>query len=305
MSIVYKLNDTQVVKVFRQGITFVDVLHEYDMSLKAYNLGMPTPKPYEIVEISQASKVLKTTLSLREEWGKAYGIIYDLIKGETLSEAITKHPEHLTAYALQMSHLYQQLHSTIISKSDSHKKNTTLDGLGAIPNAHKSEAEAIRRITPIIGRQGAKHLLKILHSVPQGHSLLHCDLHPRNIMLCDGTLKIIDMGEVGYGNPLIDMSHVHALMTSGLIDIDHFMGFPAQYAKPLWDTVLHDYYNTLSHDEYVLTINTLGVVSLIRCFTWLAVSDGLPQEVITRFQHHFLHCVEDRWEEINTLISNE
>lgn len=305
MSIVYKLNDTQAVKVFRQGITFVDVLHEYDMSLKAYNLGMPTPKPYEVAEISQASKVLKSTLSLGEGRGKAYGIVYDLINGETLSEAITKHPEHLTDYALQMSRLYQQMHSTTICKSSSIKKNSLLSKWGPVPNAHVTEASAIRRITPIIGRQGAKHLLTILHSVPQGQSLLHCDLHPRNIMLSEGKLTIIDMGEVGYGNPLIDMAHVHALMTSGLIDIDHFMGFPAEYAKPLWDKVLHDYYRTLSPDEYIKTIRTLDIISLIRCFTWLAVSDGLPQEVITRFQHHFQRCVEGRWEDINTLISNE
>jgi len=280
MSIVYKLNETLAVKVFRQGISFVDVLHEYDMSLMAFNLGMPTPKPHEIANT-----------------GSQYGIVYDLIKGDTLSTAITAHPERLNDYALQMSRLYKQLHSTKTESSTLYGSSTKIT---YIPNAFKSESEAIRRIIPIIGKQGAEHLLEILYSVPQGDSLLHCDLHPRNIMLTDDQLMIIDMGEVGYGNPLIDMAHVHALMTSGLIDIDHFMGFPAQHAKPLWDTVLHDYYNNLSFEEYNQTIHTLDIICLIRCFTWLAVSDGLPQEVITRFQRHFKRCVEDRWDEIKS-----
>lgn len=269
MSVVYKLNDALAVKVFRQGITHIDVLHEYDMAHRAYAFGMPTPQPHEIVRV-----------------GSQYAITYDLLHGDTLSQAITEHPDNLPAYAQEMSKLYKKLHSV------------NIDNTKQIPNAHKSIEDAIRRVAPIFGSDGAGKLMTILHSIPQGHKLIHCDLHPRNIMIHHGRMMIIDMGEVGYGNPLIEMANVHALMTSGLVDVQHFMGFPDKYAKPLWNMVLHHYYRNLSPSEFAATRRNLDIASLIRCFTWLAVSDGLPQEVITRFQGHFKRCVTDRWEMI-------
>lgn len=267
MSVVYKLNDALAVKVFRQGITHIDVLHEYDMAHRAYAFGMPTPQPHEIVSV-----------------GSQYAIIYDLLQGDTLSQAITEHPDYLPAYAKEMSELYKKLHSV------------TVEHTNQIPNAHKSIEDAIRRVTPIFGNDGADKLLTILHSIPQGNNLIHCDLHPRNIMIHHGKMMIIDMGEVGYGNPFIEIANVHALMTSGLVDVKHFMGFPDRYAQPLWDMVLHHYYHNQSPSELAATRCNLDIACLIRCFTWLAVSDGLPQEVITRFQGHFQRCVTDRWE---------
>lgn len=269
MSVVYKISDDLAVKVFRQGITYVDVLHEYDMSHRAYELGMPTPKPYSIENI-----------------GQQYGIIYELLEGDTLSKVMSDNPENLEQYAEQMADIYRQLHSTVITSSN------------AIPNAHTNEEQAIKRLIPLFGKDASDKLLTILSTIPSGNRLLHCDLHPRNIMLHHGRMMIIDMGEVGYGNPIMDIAHAHALMTSGLVDVQRFMGFPEQLAKPFWTSTLFHYCKASTEQEITQIKLSLDVISLIRCFTWLAVSDGLPKEVITRFRGHFERCVNSRWEEI-------
>lgn len=264
MSTVYRYSDALAVKVFRQGIARDVVTHEYDMSCKAYSLGMPTPQPHEVIETQSGQ----------------HGIVYGLCNGMTLSQAITAHPERLEDYAVSLAELYRQLHSTTVNED------------AAVPNAHESEAEAIRRVTPLFGKDGTDALERILDTIPQGDCLIHGDLHPGNIMIEDDRMFLIDMSEMGYGNPLIDIAHVHALMTSGLIDIQRFIGFPDKYAAPLWDSLLRHYYSDKSESELQDIRKRLDTLSLIRCFTWLAPSEGLPEEVITRFQGHFRRLVK-------------
>lgn len=277
MSVVYRISDDLAVKVFRQGITYVDVLHEYDMAHRAYELGMPTPKPYRIESIENTQ---------RDSGQEQYGIVYELLHGDTLSKAMTEHPERLEYYAEQMALLYKQLHSTVITPQSN------------IPDAHHNEEEAIRRLIPLFGQEAAEKLTTILKAIPKGDRLLHCDLHPRNVMLHNGKMMVIDMGEVGYGNPIMDIAHAHALMTSGLVDVERFMGFPEALAEPFWTTTLNRYFEGLTEQETKQKRDYLDIICLIRCFTWLAVSEGLPPEVIDRFKGHFKRCVTDRWDEI-------
>lgn len=257
MSVVYQYTEDKAIKVFREGIRVEDVEHEYDMSRVAWQLGMPTPEPFDMCEV-----------------GGQYAIVYQLIKGETLSETITRNPGNLKHYAKQLAELYRTLHTTIIDPDNT-----------PVPNAHESTLKAIGRVKKFFGEEGTKKLENILNAIPQGNSFLHCDLHPRNVMVQDGQLMLIDVGDIGYGNPIIDIANVHALMTSGLLDFERFVGFPEKYARPFWDTVLNEYFVDVDFSKEKM--NQLTTFSLIHCFTWLAVSEGLPQEVIDRFKGHF------------------
>ena len=52
-------------------------------------------------------------------------------------------------------------------------------------------------------------LKDIVHSMPDGNTLVHGDLHPGNIMLNNGELMLIDMGEVTRGVPIYDLGAVY------------------------------------------------------------------------------------------------
>lgn len=272
MATVYRQADGTALKLFRRGISLEDVQHEYDMALAAFNLGMPVPEPYSV-----------------ECHGVRFGIRYERIHGDTLSSLMTQHPERVESYAVLMAELFRKLHSTHV------------EGGGILPDVHSETVRAIHRVSHVIGEDGVGQLLQILHSIPHGDSLLHCDLHPRNVMTDGNRFFLIDVGEVGFGNPLIDLANTHSLMTSGLVDFQRFVGFPQEYATPFWDTLLRAYLGASSPRALDELKERLSVLSLIRCFTWLATSDGLPEEVIVRFRGHFQHLVKDRWQEISQM----
>lgn len=279
MSVVYRLDCDRVAKVFRRGISLEVVNYEYSMSQRVYRFGIPTPLPYEVVAVADISQ--KEPVPITDAC--QYAIVYQYLDGDTLSAAITAHPERIEDYAHQFADFYKSLHSIKVTDIE-----FPADGM-VIPDAHVLEADAIRKIAPIFGDDGAERLLQILDNVPRGNSLLHCDFHPRNVMLHEGRLMLIDVSEMGYGNPLLDLAHTHALMASGLLDFQRFVGFPQQYARPFWDTVLADYF--CDEASCSTSMEEIERVSLIRCFTWLAVPEGLPSEVIDRFRGHFRRLV--------------
>ena len=62
---VYRLNEDKIVKVFDRGSTLAMIEREYDYSKRAYEHGIPTAKPYEIV-------VLITVLFLSSSGGRDF-----------------------------------------------------------------------------------------------------------------------------------------------------------------------------------------------------------------------------------------
>lgn len=249
------MKDGKALKLFHEGMAYADVKREYDTSVSAFRLGMPSPQPFDIVSAE----------------GR-YGITCEHIQGETLSKLITNHPEHINDYAALMANIFRKLHSTTVKEGDN------------IPNAHLQTQQAIMRIEPIIGSKATEALLNILRSIPQERQLLHCDLHPRNIMIDGNRHTIIDVGEVGYGNSLLDLANTHTLLASGLLDVERFLGFPAQYAKPLWNALLREYLDNPTDSIIKVKEKELESLGRIRCFTWITATESLPDEVTTRFR---------------------
>lgn len=253
IGIVYKTTPDTIVKVFREGSPLEELEKEINMAKEAFVLGMPTAISFDKVRV-----------------GNQYGLVYEMLNASTLSTLVRENPDRTDEYACQFAHLVRDLHSIHVTPG------------GVIPNAHENDEEALNKITRYFTEAEVDRLREVLHSIPQGDTLLHCDLHPKNVMMQEGELMLIDMGEVGYGNPLLDLAHTYSAMMGLIGDYDTIIGFPEQQSHRFFLTFIHEYYKGESEEEVQRHIEQIRYLSLARNFSWLSLSDSFPEELIQK-----------------------
>lgn len=269
VGIVYRLTPDSIIKVFREGSDIKEVSKEISMAKEAFVLGMPTAISFDIVKV-----------------GSQYGLVYELLDAKTLSSCINEHPERLEEYAIKYAHLFRQLHSIEVPA------NST------IPNAHENEIKAIEHISRYFADDEIEIMKQILKAIPQGNRLLHCDLQTKNVMLQGDEPMLIDMGEVGYGHPLIDLGHAKSAMVYLVGDYEAVIGFPKKYSEQLWDIFIHEYFKGETEEMIAHRDSQITAVARLRNFSWLSLSDSFPEAVIRECQQLFKTAVGSHKDEI-------
>ena len=269
VGVVYRLDDDTIIKVFREGSTIEEVQKEISMSKEAFVLGMPTAISFDVVRV-----------------GNSYGLVYELLKADTLSSCIKREPERIDEFARQYALLFRQLHNIHVPQG------------GQIPNALEQEEKAIRYISRYFDTPSIDLLLQILHAIPQGDRLLHCDLQTKNAMVQDGELMLIDMGEVGYGHPMLDLGHAYSAMVTLLGDYETIIGMPFEYGKQLWQRFMHYYFEGESDEMIAHREEQINAVACIRNFSWLSLSDSFPESIIWECQQAFSERVTKRKDQL-------
>ena len=255
---VYRLDGDTIIKVFREGTTIDEVRKEITMSKEAFVMGTPTAISFDIVKV-----------------GSQYGLVYELLNAETLSSCIKRAPERIDEYARQYANLFRQLHSIEVP-ADSN-----------VPDAIKHERQQILHIRRYFPQESIDLLLQILDTIPTGNRLLHLDLQVKNTMMQDNELMLIDMGEMGYGHPVLDLGHAYSSMVLLIGDYDAIVGIPHELGKKFWDLAINYYFEGLPADVIEQRKAQIDVVARIRNFSWLALSDSFPESVIKQCQELF------------------
>ena len=255
---VYRLDGDTIIKVFREGTTIDEVRKEITMSKEAFVMGTPTAISFDIVKV-----------------GSQYGLVYELLNAETLSSCIKRAPERIDEYARQYANLFRQLHSIEVP-ADSN-----------VPDAIEHERQQILHIRRYFPQESIDLLLQILDTIPTGNRLLHLDLQVKNTMMQDNELMLIDMGEMGYGHPVLDLGHAYSSMVLLIGDYDKTIGIPRELGNKVWDLAINYYFEGQPEDVIEQRKAQIDVVARIRNFSWLALSDSFPESVIKQCQELF------------------
>lgn len=274
VGVVYRIDDDTIIKVFREGTTIEEVKLEITMAKEAFVLGMPTAISYDVVRV-----------------GRQYGLVYELLNADTLSACIRREPERMEEFAVKYARLYRQLHSIEVPRG------------GSIPSAMAREEQAIRHIGRYFDTASTDLLMEIVNAIPQGNRLLHCDLQTKNAMVQGDELMLIDMGEVGYGHPIIDLGHSYSAMMALVGDYEQIIGLPEEYAKEVWQRMISHYFEGASSEELAHRIAQIEVVGCVRNFSWLSLSDSFPDEVVRQCQEVFHERVTKRKDYIKAVCA--
>lgn len=266
---VYRLSDDSIIKVFRKDVTMDTLNREMTLARETFVLGMPTAITFDVVRV-----------------GEQYGLVYELLKAKTLSDCIKMHPERIDEYARLYAQLFRELHTIEVKPGH------------VIEDAHETERGELEYIRRYFDDESVDILIRILQSIPKGNRLLHGDLQTKNVMMQDSELMLIDMGEVGYGHPLLDLAHAYSALVSLVGDYDAIIGFPRKYGTTFWNTVMDVYFEGESAETIAHRLEQIKVASLIRNFSWLSLSDSFSPEVINECHDLFVERVKSRQEYI-------
>lgn len=248
---VYRLDGDTIIKVFREGTTIDEVRREITMSKEAFVLGMPTAISFDVVRV-----------------GSQYGLVYELLQADTLSACIRREPGRIDYFARKYAELFHQLHAIEVP------------GGSSVPCAIEHERQQVRHIRRYFPQESIDLMLRIVDAIPDANRLLHLDLQTKNAMVQDGQLMLIDMGEIGYGHPILDLGHAYSAMVTLVGDYDKIIGMPRKLGQELWSRAIDYYLEGLPAEVVNLRKAQIEVVSCVRSFSWLALSDSFPEPLV-------------------------
>ena len=223
---VYRLNPETIVKVFNNNQTLrhfplSKIENDRRISREVFLHDIPTAIPFDVVKA-----------------GEFYGIVYEMIEADSMSGVLRKHPERLNELSLKAAKLLKKFHATEFDE-------------GTFRDARWYPHDMTRAIYEkgFISSEDRTEIDELIDRIPYRNTFVHCDFHPNNLLVRDDELIIIDVGEAGQGNPIIDLliSFGHFVYLPRLsADEGHhihekIIGLNADMLKASWDIMLPEY----------------------------------------------------------------
>ena len=267
---IYRLDSDTLLKTYVVNMSLEDVMHERDNSQKAFLYGIPTAISYDVVKS-----------------GGGYGIVFELLNAETIGSVITENPDKISEYMKKYSELLKHIHST-------HVKEKEFAPAGDRYKRLVAELEKDKSLSP----EKINKLKILFNSIPDRDTLVHGDFHTKNVMLQNGELILIDIGDIGRGNPIYDLAEMY--MCFNLLSdmsLRYALGFDPSLRDEVWNEIMRNYFNTDDKnkiDELNKTIRFYAVgFSLCLLMTSKRAPAQIKNECYDRAAKEFFPFVDD------------
>ena len=172
---VYRMDKENIIKVFQKSTPLEDIDRERNLAQQALLSGIPTAISYTVVIVDE----------------DRYGIVFELIDADVLSIILKSQPETYEKNADQYVDLYKKIHNT----------EGDLAAFGSIKDIYHANIDACKEY---YSEAEIQKLHDLVASVPDRKTLIHGDNHPNNVMIQNGELILIDMGDMSVGHPIFD-----------------------------------------------------------------------------------------------------
>ncbi len=289
---VYLLDEDHIVKVFRDVVPMQDIKYEYDCAKLVENMGIRTPCAREIVSSGQGT-----------------GIIYDRVKGITLSDLMQKDKSNLYEYGLKYGRIVKSLHERTIEGS-------------SLPDAKEHMKSALDDSSDFLSEAEKNEVCRLIDLVPPGSSLLHGDIAPVNIMVEDGQMYIIDFPTIMVGRPLFDLLQPYSFCVQTRLLFEHYLQmteeeqkspvgqylarFRARYLNSeesgrVWDGFVTGYFGKVSAEEREDLEFTLRVYYAVRQVGTIIMRRKFGDEVVRFLLNRGMNWIKEHKDEMDRI----
>ena len=277
---VYRLDPERIIKVYNSVSNPPEkIRREQESARQAFVHGIPSAIPFDIVRV-----------------GDEPGMIYELINARTLGSIVHSEPQKLEKYALEMSALLRKLHSTEMEN-------------GTMPDARLT----LRLWADIASKSGyyndadMQKVYELIDSIPARNTFIHGDFHPGNIMVSDGELILIDMGDASVGHPVIDLLGAYQLMSltpkKNAGAAMRYLGMTAEESVRMWDIFIRDYFGTEDNEKIKQIEESMKSFSLIRTLGGIVFSDVIPDDKRSFFSAMVMKDILNNTEKTDLIIN--
>lgn len=216
---VYRLDSDTIVKLYGEKEPFDEIEREISYSKKAFVYGIPTAISFDIVKCKSC-----------------YGVVFELINADTLSNRLCADPEKFDEYSEKYSNIVRTLHKT---KADTSIFSNTKELYS------KWADDMLDFYTP----EEVAVLHEVINSIPDKDTFIHGDIHPKNIMVQDGELMFIDMADLTYGHPVFDYAGIALTHIMGAAYTKTVLGIDSDTAAVLYNNMIKSNFPDRTDEE--------------------------------------------------------
>jgi len=246
----YRLDHETVVKVYNEGVGPEIAEREKQYSKAAFVMGVPTAISYDVVSCGTRS-----------------GVVYELLDAELFSAVIRKDIGNLDRYAKMLSDTAKTLHAA--------KGDKTI-----LPDLKDRFRGYLREVGYLFTPEQSEYLMEKLESLPDSDTCVHFDLHSSNIMMQNGELVIIDMGDFSTGSYLFDVGLIYVIY--GIPEVGLSMlatKIPNEQGLEFWNHFERHYFADKSAEERAFWEENKYFLASLRTIYSVTFLPGLRSEL--------------------------
>ena len=251
---VYRVDEEKIVKVYNPATSIDYIENERTLAQKALAKGIPTAIAFNIVKVDDS-----------------FGVVFELLNAKSLSETIVTDYDNYDKYARGYTDLFKSFHTTEAED-------------GEFPSIKEIYYGYIDECKDWYTDAELNKLRELVDSIPDRNTLIHGDFHTRNIMVTDGELVMIDMGQFSMGHPIFDyLATAAATVNLVALNPDYgpmIIGMPAEYIIRLWNDMLKLYFSDRSDAEIKSIDKQIRTFSKLKVAMAPAVGKGASRELI-------------------------
>ena len=278
-SAVYRLDAETILKVVKD-MSLEAIRSEMQVSKQVFIHGIPTAISYDVVKTEEG-----------------YGEVYEMFDAGVLPAAVMAEPERVDEYTRRFAEMYRFIHTVEIGENE----------LESVRDHYLAAADqAAQYMTP------EEHglLRKFLLAIPEKHTFVHGDFHMGNVMLQDGELVLIDVGEAGWGHPLLDFAQTQNayvnLTTVRAFNCRKVLGLDLEQAIYVRDHLFPLYFGDIGPEALARKMTVIEAMHTVRflLIAFLQGWDHLPtdfDDVLAKAREEFF----PRIDELCALIESE
>lgn len=234
---VYRVSEDEIVKVNYNPATYAALDLELAKAKEAFLLGIPTAISFDLVDCGEGKR----------------GVVYETIKSRTLGESIQSNQELMEELTERYVEQLNTLHAV-------HTDNPVFG------NAKDNYRTQVENASKYLTDEEGKMLEQILAALPEGDRLVHCDAHPKNIMIQNGDMLWIDMEGMATGHPIYDLISIAAVLNGMRTDEMSLgiCGMDNQTVLKFKDCFIRKYFKTEDPEAVQRYSSMIDALRLIR-----------------------------------------